>query len=221
MTATQTLLAWDPLGTGGPVLIWAVVVSFIFAECALVIGLFLPGDSLLFTAGVLLAQQGLPGNAWGLAIATTLVAIWGNDVGYRIGVRTGTRVLAREGGKVLNRENLDRARNFLDRYGFWAIVAARWLPWVRTLAPMIAGAARMDRGRFFWSSVIGSITWAPLLILFGYYAAGLLDRHPWLKVVAIVAFLVVVLTGTVYGAIRFRQDMKRPIDESASSPDRT
>ena len=205
------------LDTAGPVLVWVIVLSFIFVECALIIGLFLPGDSLLFAAGVVLAQHGSDLNAWLLSAAALLVAILGNQVGYYIGRTTGTKLIARRGGKVLNRHNLDRARAFLDRKGFFAIVAARWIPWIRTLAPLIAGTARMDPRRFALATALGGLLWVPTLVLLGYYGAGLLDQLPWVKTAALwisVAFFVV---GTAYGVIRYRQEMRRPAEETEES----
>ena len=171
----------DHLGDAGPATIWAVVLVFVFLECAFVLGLFLPGDSLLFAAGVLLADRGHEPSAWLLGGVATLVAVAGNQVGYLVGRHTGTRMLARKEGRVLNRANLARATAFFERWGFWAIVVARWIPWVRTLAPMIAGAARMDNRRYIVANAVGAACWVPTLILLGYYGAGLLDAAPWLK----------------------------------------
>jgi len=142
------------LDTAGPLLVWVIVLSFVLVECALIIGLFLPGDSLLFGAGVVLAQHGSDANAWFLSGAALIVAVLGNQIGYYIGRSSGTKLIARRDGKVLNRHNLERAQRFLDRKGFFAIVAARWIPWIRTLAPLIAGAARMDPRRFMETRVI-------------------------------------------------------------------
>ena len=201
------------LDTAGPFLVWVIVLGFVFAECALIIGLFLPGDSLLFAAGVVLAQHGSDANAWLLSAAALVVAVLGNQVGYYIGRSTGTRLIARRGGKVLNRQNLDRAQAFLDRKGFFAIVAARWIPWIRTLAPLVAGAARMDPRRFLLATATGGLLWVPTLVLLGYYGAGLLDSLPWLKTAALWASVAFFVLGTGYGVLRYRQEMRRPVDE--------
>ncbi|WIY04672.1 DedA family protein [Amycolatopsis mongoliensis] len=201
------------LDTAGPVLVWVIVLSFVLVECALIIGLFLPGDSLLFGAGVVLAQHGSDANAWLLSGAALIVAVLGNQIGYYIGRGSGTKLIARRDGKVLNRHNLERAQRFLDRKGFFAIVAARWIPWIRTLAPLIAGAARMDPRRFMAATALGGLLWVPTLVLLGYYGAGLLDSLPWLKTAALWISVAFFVFGTGYGVLRYRMEMRRPVDE--------
>jgi membrane-associated protein len=207
--------AFASLETAGPVAVWLIVLSFIFFECAFIFGLFLPGDSLLFAAGVVLAQHNSELSAWALSGVALIVAVVGNQVGYFIGRTTGTRVLARKGGKVLNRHNLKRAGDFLDRRGFWAVVLARWLPWIRTLAPMIAGAARMDLRRFTLATALGAIAWVPTLVLAGYYGAGILQELPWLETAALFISIAFFLGGTGWGIWRYRQEMRKPIDEGS------
>ncbi|MDQ3578442.1 MAG: DedA family protein, partial [Actinomycetota bacterium] len=196
----------------GPLLVWAIVLGFVFAECAFIVGLFLPGDSLLFAAGVVLAQGAHEHQAWWLSIAATIVAVAGNQVGYYIGARTGHAIITRRGGKVLNDHNLRRAQDFLNRRGFLAIVLARWLPWVRTLAPLIAGAAKMNPRRFMLATTIGGIAWVPTLVLLGYYAANLLEELPWLQTTAVVVSVAFFVAGTVWGIWRYRQEIHKPVD---------
>ncbi|MET9631388.1 DedA family protein [Lentzea sp. NPDC006480] len=207
--------AFASLETAGPVAVWIIVLSFIFFECAFIFGLFLPGDSLLFAAGVVLAQHNSELSAWALSAVALIVAVVGNQVGYFIGRTTGTRVLARKGGRVLNRHNLKRAGDFLDRRGFWAVVLARWIPWIRTLAPMIAGAARMDLRRFTLATTLGAIAWVPTLVLAGYYGAGILQELPWLETIAVIISIAFFLGGTGWGIWRYRQEMRKPIDEGS------
>ncbi|GAB3140357.1 DedA family protein [Amycolatopsis sp. NPDC004378] len=211
MEAAGVGVSW--LDTAGPLLVWVIVLSFVLVECALIIGLFLPGDSLLFGAGVVLAQHGSDLNAWLLSGAALVVAVLGNQIGYYIGRGSGTKLIARRDGKVLNRHNLERAQRFLDRKGFFAIVAARWIPWIRTLAPLIAGAARMDPRRFMAATALGGVLWVPTLVLLGYYGAGLLDVLPWLKTAALWVSIAFFVFGTGYGVVRYRQEMRRPVDE--------
>jgi membrane-associated protein len=211
--------ALGALESAGTSTVWVVVTAFIFIECALIVGLFLPGDSLLLGAGVVLAaQQTGTGHAVALAITATVVAIIGNQVGYLLGRRTGTRMWAREGGRVLNRRHLERAHRFFARWGFWAVVVARWLPWVRTLAPTVAGAARMDRRVFLAASVVGAVAWVPGLVLLGYHGAGLLEQLPWLEPL-LTTLVVACFTLTAgIGLWRYRLEMRKPVDESADLP---
>ena len=191
-------------------MVWIIVLGFVFTECAFVVGLFLPGDSLLFAAGVVLAEHDGELHAWSLSVAAMITAVVGNMVGYYIGHKAGHTIIARRGGRVLNLENLDKARKFLDRRGFWAIVLARWIPWIRTLAPLIAGAAKMDTRRFLLATAIGGLAWVPTLVLLGYYGAGLLEHMPWLKAVALWGSVGFFVVGTLYGVIRYRQEMHKP-----------
>jgi membrane-associated protein len=216
LSASSETLALGPLDTAGPVAVWVITLSFLFAECAFIFGLFLPGDSLLFAAGVILAQHHNPLNAWLLSVVAVVVAIAGNLVGYYVGRTTGTRLLARRGGRVLNRENLEKARDFLDRRGFWAVVLARWIPWIRTLAPMIAGAAKMNPRRYLLATSIGALAWVPILVLAGYYGAGLLSVFPWLETAAIIISIAFFVGGTAYGIWRYRQEMSKPVDETVA-----
>lgn len=211
-------LALVSLDTAGPVTVWVVVLAFVFFECAFIVGMFLPGDTLLLGAGVVLAQGSHETSAWLLGLTATAVAVLGNQVGYLVGRYAGTRVVARRGGRILNRANLDRASAFFDRWGFWAIVVARWIPWVRTLAPMIAGATRMDNRRYLVANAVGAICWVPTLILLGYYGAGLLDAVPWLKEAAAVAAVALFVLGTAYGLVRYRQELRKPVDDDAAQP---
>lgn len=219
LLASATGLVGAPLFASGmltkatPTMVWVVVLSFVFLECSFIIGLFLPGDSLLFAAGVVLAGHDQELSAWLLAGMATVAALGGNQVGFLIGRRTGTRILARKDGRILNRANLARARAFFDKWGFWSVVVARWLPWIRTLAPMIAGAAGMDNRRYIGANAIGGLIWVPTLLLTGYYASGLLDALPWLRKAATIASVTFFVVGTGYGLFRYRQEMRKPIDE--------
>jgi membrane-associated protein len=206
----------DPLESAGPMMVWLVVLTFVYAECALVVGMFLPGDSLLLAAGVVLAEHGHEFDAWALSACAVIVAVCGNHTGYAIGAHTGTWLLARRDGRVLNRRNLDRAGWFFERWGFWAVVTARWLPWIRTLAPMLAGATAMDRRKFFLASLVGAVGWVPLLVLIGYYGARLLDHHSWLKPLAAGMAIGMFVVGTGYGLWRYRQEMSKPVDDDAT-----
>lgn len=208
--AEASATASGVLESAGPVMVWIIVLGFVFTECAFIVGLFLPGDSLLFAAGVVLAEHDGELHAWGLSVAAVITAVVGNMVGYYIGHKAGHTIITRRGGRVLNLDNLAKARDFLDRRGFWAIVLARWIPWIRTFAPLIAGAAKMDTRKFVLATTIGGLAWVPTLVLLGYYGAGLLEHMPWLKAVALWGSIAFFVVGTGWGVLRYRQEMRKP-----------
>ena len=217
--AEASTLATGVLESAGPVMVWIIVLGFVFTECAFIVGLFLPGDSLLFAAGVVLAEHDGALHAWALSIVAVIVAVIGNMVGYYIGHKAGHTIITRRGGRVLNLDNLAKARDFLDRRGFWAVVLARWIPWIRTFAPLIAGAAKMDTRRFMLATTIGGLAWVPTLVLVGYYGAGLLEHMPWLKAVALWGSITFFVLGTAYGVLRYRQEMRKPPEPATVAVD--
>ena len=105
--------------------------------------------------------------------------------------------------------------NCSSTVGFWSIVVARWVPWVRTLAPAIAGAARMDNRKFLLANLVGALAWVPTLMMLGYYAAGLLDRIPWVRPVAVVAAIAFFVVGTAVGVVRYVLEIRKPVEEEA------
>lgn len=139
----------------------------VFVETGLFFGFFLPGDSLLVTAGVAcyLADWNLP-----LLLATLCVsAIFGDSVGYSIGFKSGPRIFNREKSWLFHKEHLVKAQEFYDRHGGKTIILARFMPIIRTFAPVVAGVARMNYSRFLFFNVIGGIGWVLSMILIGYY----------------------------------------------------
>ncbi|QBS41899.1 DedA family protein [Nocardia sp. CS682] len=205
---------FDPLMSAGPALVWTVVLTFVFLECAVILGLFLPGDSMLITAGVVMASHASgEAQVWALSLGTMVAAIAGNQVGYVIGARTGHRLVARKNGRYINTRNLQRVTELLQRHGFVAVLIARWIPWVRTLCPTVAGAAGMDHRKFTIASTIGAIIWAPVLLLIGYYAGSFLDRVPWLMPIVIGTLVLGLVLGTGLGIRHYRQEMAKPPEE--------
>ena len=186
----------DALGTAA---VYAVVISFVFVEYALLVGFFLPGDTLLF-AGGLIAADGARGVHLGWLLAGVLVAAFvGECVGYLIGARMGLPVLRRQRGRVLTPERVARAEQFTERYGVLAVIAARWIPWVRTFAPLLAGATGMPWPRFLLANVVGALCWAPTLLVAGYLAASV----PWVEHVSVVVAVVAVTLATLVGGVRW------------------
>lgn len=205
---------FGPLETAGPVLVWTVVLTFVFLECALIIGLFLPGDSMLLTAGIVLAAHGSgEAHVWALSVGAMIAAVAGNQVGYVIGQRTGDHLVARKNGKYINTQNLTRVADLLHRHGFLAVLLARWIPWVRTLCPLVAGAAGMDHRRYTIASTIGAIIWAPVLLLVGFYAGNFLEGMDWLMPAVIGTLIVGLVLGTIVGVRQYRVEMARPAED--------
>ncbi len=187
--------------------LYVFVGALVFVESGLLVGFFLPGDTVLFAAGLYTADPRSGASVAVLATVVLVAAVTGDAVGYWFGRRTGPALLRRE-GRVLNRANLDKAQRFYDRYGVLAIVAARWIPWVRVFAPVLAGVAGMPYGRFLVANVVGAVTWGVGLVVLGYYAASV----PGLRNSAIaVGITVTVLSLTAAGvrAYRERSDRRR------------
>ncbi|ONM49493.1 DedA family protein [Nocardia donostiensis] len=221
----QALGSFEPLISAGPALVWTVVLTFVFLECAFILGLFLPGDSMLITAGVVMASHATgEAQVWLLSVGAMVAAVAGNQIGYVVGERTGQHLVARKNGRYINTENLSRVAELLQRHGFFAVLVARWIPWVRTLCPMVAGAAGMDHRRFTIASTIGAIIWAPVLLLIGYYAGNFLQRVSWLMPVVLVVMVAGLVIGTALGIRQYRREMAQPAEDfdldAATVPER-
>jgi membrane-associated protein len=164
------------------------IMVILFAECGLLVGFFLPGDSLLFTAG-LLAAGGLIAPLWVLLVLLPLAAIAGNLVGYWIGRKAGPAVFHRPDSKLFKAEYVERSHAFFERNGTRTILLARFVPIVRTFATVMAGASRMDVRRYAVNSVIGGIAWAAGVTLLGYWLGqvAVVRDHVELFIVGIVA----------------------------------
>lgn len=148
--------------------LWTYLLLFviIFCETGLVVTPILPGDSLLFAVGTFAAVGALD-VTWVIALLTA-AAVLGDTVNYAIGYRVGPRVFRQEGGRLLNREYLDRTHRFYERYGPITIVIARFVPIVRTFAPFVAGVGRMSYSRFATYNVAGGALWIGGLVLAGW-----------------------------------------------------
>jgi membrane-associated protein len=153
-------------------LVYVVVFGFVFVESGLLIGFLLPGDSLLFAAGLVAATEGSGVSLTVLIVGVLIAAVAGDSVGYAFGARLGRPWLQRRvAGGRLDGRHLRRAEAFYERFGWFAVVAARWIPWVRTFTPILAGAARMPYRRFLPANVAGAVIWGPGLLVLGHLAA--------------------------------------------------
>ncbi len=160
----------------GPYAFWAAVI-IIFAECGLLIGFFLPGDSLLFVVGLLVAQGSIPLPIGLAALILTAAAILGNMTGYWIGAKAGPTLFNKPDSRFFKKEYVEKSHEFFEKYGASAIILARFVPIVRTFITAIAGVARMDYRKFVLYSAIGGALWAAGITFAGYY----LGTIPFIK----------------------------------------
>lgn len=185
---------------------WPGLFLIVFAETGLLIGFFLPGDTLLLTAG-LLCQRGTLNFAghdgiWLLIPLLIIAAVVGDAVGYQVGRKAGPRLFSREDSIWLNRKHLDKAHAFYDKHGGKTIVLARFSPFIRTFAPTVAGAAAMPYPKFALYNVTGGIAWVASMTLLGYF----LGNVPHIDIVFIIVVAAVLIVSTApAGWALFRQ----------------
>lgn len=153
------------------------IIAIIFAETGLLIGFFLPGDTLLFAAGILTHQGVLGINVHLLVLVLIVAAIAGNTLGYYIGKKLGPRVFKKPDALFFNHENVQRAEKFYDKYGPITIILARFVPVVRTFAPVVAGVGSMSMKRFQLYNVIGGVLWISSITYLGYFGGAWLEER--------------------------------------------
>ncbi|GAB3589801.1 DedA family protein [Angustibacter peucedani] len=182
--------------------IYTVLFVLVFVESGLLVGFFLPGDTVLFTAGLLAARPSstlsLPLLAGGVAVA----AVAGDAVGYWCGRRLGRPWVERRAARMA--AHLPRAEEFFERWGWGAVVVARFVPWLRTFTPIVAGTAAMPYPRFLSANVVGALGWGTGLVLVGYVAYSV----PWVRYAAYAVAGVSVLAtlvGPVVARVRSRR----------------
>jgi membrane-associated protein len=201
------------------------IYAMIFAESGLLVGIFLPGDSVLFTAGVLAAEGVF--NYPALMIGAFIAAVTGDAIGYWFGRRVGRRLYERPDSRWFKQAHLDKAEMFYERHGGKAIILARFIPIVRTLAPIVAGMSEMRYGRFTVFNVVGGILWAIGLTTAGYVLGRSIPNidHYLLPIIAVIVFVSVLPTlihiwrdhrQEIMAAVRERLEKRR---STAASPE--
>jgi len=186
---------------------YAALTAIVFTETGLLVGFFLPGDSLLITAGLVAATGVL--NIWYLNGLLMVAAVVGDSVGYAIGRRLGPALFTREKSRLFNPKHIERTRLFYARYGAKTIVIARFVPIVRTFAPVVAGVGVMNYRRFITYNVIGGVGWVASMTWAGYLLGRTIpniDRH-----IHVVVIVVIVLSLITIGVevLRERRRGKR------------
>ncbi|MEN9621807.1 MAG: hypothetical protein RLZZ67_241 [Candidatus Parcubacteria bacterium] len=179
------------------------IITIVFAESGLFFGFFLPGDSLLFTAG-LLASQGLISIEL-LVIGTMIAAIVGDSVGYAFGKKIGPALFSREDSFFFHKKHALRAKAFYEKYGVKTIVLARFIPIVRTFAPIVAGIGDMKYTTFLSYNIIGGVIWTSSMTLFGYFLGTLVPQTEKYLHVIIIAIIVLSFVPIVIEYIKERR----------------
>ena len=178
----------------------------IFAETGLLIGFFLPGDSLIVTAGLLAAQPQFGLHIWLLGLLLTIAAIIGNSLGYAIGKYSGPRLFTRDDSLLFKKKHLLRAHAFYEKHGGKTLVLARFMPIVRTFVPVVAGMAEMDYKRYTTYNVLGVVLWIWSMLFVGFvlgrYIPGV--EHHIEKVIIAVIFV-----SLLPGLISWRRERAR------------
>lgn len=205
---------------------WALlgILLIIFAECGILIGFFLPGDTLLFVSGLLIATaadggEGLHVNLVVFIALVSVAAFVGNMVGYYIGWAVGPKVFSRKDAKLLKPDHVERSHEFFEKYGPLTVLIARFVPVVRTVATVMAGVGRMNTRLYMIYSAIGAVVWVSVVTLAGYF----LGQIGWIRdnvdAIFIVAAVVVVLAAAAPALLHWRQ--RRKAGGSGSDADST
>lgn len=172
---------------------FAAVLAIVFIECGLLVGLVLPGDSLLFITGMFIATKFIHVNLVVAIVLIAIMAIAGNLVGYWLGAKLGPTLFRRPDSRFFKQEYVARTEEFFNQYGPRAIVLARFTPIVRTLITAVAGIARMEYRTFATFSAIGGVLWAAVMTLLGYYLGTVpfISKHIEVLTIAVVAISVI------------------------------
>ena len=196
------------LGDPSALVAWGGYVGLtliIFAETGLLVGFFLPGDSLLVTAGLLASQpERFSLNVYVLGLLLSIASILGNSVGYYVGKYTGPRLFTRDDSLLFNKKHLHRARAFYEHHGGKTIILARFMPIVRTFVPVVAGMAQMEYRRYTLYNVVGGLAWIWSMLFVGYflghYIPGIGDHIE----VVILAVIFLSILPAIIGWLRVR-----------------
>lgn len=187
--------------TLAPLLLYLLVGAIIFFETGILLGFFLPGDSILFSAGLVAAAH-KEANILILLIVIFIAAFMGDQIGFVLGRLVGRPYLERHSSPRITRM-IERSERFYEETGWWAVVAARFFPWLRTFVPPIAGISHMNYYKFLSANALGALLWGIGITLAGYYAATL----PWVKTwsYAIAAFFIgASLVSALWNYLRHR-----------------
>jgi membrane-associated protein len=185
-----------------PFVLYLLIGTIVFVETGILFGFFLPGDSILFSAGLVAAAHGEV-NIVILVTVIFIAAFFGDQIGFVLGRLVGRPYLERHNSPRMQKM-IARSERFYEQTGWWAVVAARFFPWIRTFVPPIAGASKMNYYKFLSANALGALLWGVGITLAGYYAATL----PWVKnsSYAIAAFFIIAsVVSSLVGYLRHRR----------------
>jgi membrane protein DedA with SNARE-associated domain len=163
-----------------------LVMAVVFTETGLLLGFFLPGDSLLFLAGALVASHVIALPFWVLVVGVLLAAVAGDQLGYLVGRHYGPKIFSRPDSRLFRQENAERARAFFARRGAIAVIAGRFVPVVRTFVPVVAGVGRMPYRTFTVLNVVGAVVWAVGIVTVGFFFGGITFVAAHIELITIV-----------------------------------
>lgn len=190
-----------------PLIGYAGIAGIIFAESGLLVGFFLPGDSLLFTAGFL-ASQGIF-NIVVLVVLSFVAAVTGDSVGYWFGNRVGRKIFQREDSFLFHKHNLERAEKFYQKHGGKTIILARFMPVVRTFAPIVAGIGSMQYHSFLFYNVIGGALWGIGMPLLGYYLGKIIPGVDQYLIPIIIVIIIISVLPSAIHILKNQEDRTR------------
>ena len=185
----------NQLSPVAPFLFYVVVAGIVFIETAFLVGFFLPGDSLLFSAGLVAAAR-TDVNIVILIFAVFLAAFIGDQVGYVLGRKIGRPYFQRRNSKRMQ-QMLVKSERFYERYGWWSVVIARYIPWVRTFVPPIAGTVKMNYYKFLTANALGAFLWGVGITMAGFYSGSI----PWVKDISY-ALAIFFISASLISALR-------------------
>lgn len=178
------------------------IAAVIFAECGLLIGFILPGDTLLIPAGIWASHHPNQLNIWLLVPVVALAAIVGYQMGYSIGEKAGPKVFKRKGGLLFRKDYIPRTNEFVNKHGGKSMILARFLAVIRTLVPIVAGVGKMPKRRFFIYNVLGAVIWTSVLVLGSYWVGQQINNvDKWIPYI-VVSGIVVTGVGELWYVMR-------------------
>jgi membrane-associated protein len=198
---------------------WLAVLAVIFAESGLMVGFFLPGDSLLFISGTLVERGIFKIDIWVFVVCLFVAAVLGNSLGYAVGKKFGRKLFTRPDSRFFRHEYLMQAEKFYEQKGSKTIILAMFIPIVRAFSPVVAGIAHMPYRKFVTFNIIGAALWISLFTLLGYYAGNIIEK---LGINVEMAALIVILLSLLPGIIHvlqqpeYRQKIKKRLHKRNS-----